>query len=71
MDVIGVHMQAIFTILLLTVVFKDNLGYRFAESTYVWAYLPGIPLPYSGLTILGRAFRNTLRRKGNGTTLSL
>ena len=38
MEVIGLHMQAIFTILLLTVVFKDNLGYRFAESTYVGLY---------------------------------
>ncbi len=36
---IGTWLQAIFTILLLSVVFKDNPGYRFAEHTYVglWA----------------------------------
>ena len=38
MESIGIHLQAIFTILLLTVVFKDNVGYRFAESTYVGLY---------------------------------
>jgi len=35
METLFLYLQAIFTILLFTVVFKDNLGYRFAESTYV------------------------------------
>lgn len=32
---VGTHLQAIFTILLITVIFKDNPAYRFAEHTFV------------------------------------
>lgn len=35
MDWIGTQLQAIFTILLLTIVFADNEGYRFSAHTYV------------------------------------
>ncbi|HHW17582.1 MAG TPA: hypothetical protein GXX30_01590 [Firmicutes bacterium] len=35
---IGTWLQAIFTILLISVVFKDNPAYRFAENTYVGLY---------------------------------
>ena len=35
METLFLHLQAIFTILLFTGIFRDNLGYRFAESTYV------------------------------------
>lgn len=32
---IGTHLQALFTILLISVIYKDNPLYRFAENTYV------------------------------------
>lgn len=35
---VGTTLQAIFTILLLSVVFKDNPAYRFAEHTFVGLY---------------------------------
>lgn len=38
MDLFGTWLQAVFTILLLSVVFKDNPAYRFAENTYVGLY---------------------------------
>ncbi|HHX10371.1 MAG TPA: hypothetical protein GX729_03210 [Firmicutes bacterium] len=38
MELLGTWLNAIFTILLLSVVFKDNPLYRFAENTYVGLY---------------------------------
>lgn len=38
MELLGTWLNAIFTILLLSVVFKDNPAYRFAENTYVGLY---------------------------------
>lgn len=34
----GIWLQALFTILLISIVFKDNPAYRFAEHTYVGLY---------------------------------
>lgn len=38
MATVGTWLQAIFTILLISVIYKDNPAYRFAENTYVGLY---------------------------------
>jgi hypothetical protein len=44
---VGTWLQALFTILLISIVFKDNPAYRFAEHTYVGLYAGyGVALAY-------------------------
>lgn len=47
LNTVGIWLQAIFTILLISVVFKDNPAYRFSEHTYVGLFAGyGVALAY-------------------------